>query len=41
MSKATKIWLIVAAALVLLGVIVLGGAFALVKGEIVKLTTQK
>ena len=41
MSKATKIWLIVAAALVLLGVIVLGGAFALVKGDIFKLTTHK
>ena len=41
MSKATKIWLIVAAALVLLGVIVLGGAFALVKGDVFKLTTHK
>lgn len=40
MSKATKIWLIVGTSLVLLGIIVFGGAMAMLKWDFFKLTTR-
>ena len=40
MSKATKIWLIVAASLVLLGTIIFAGVMALLKWDFLKLTTR-
>jgi lia operon protein LiaG len=41
MRKAAKIWLIVAASLVLLGIIIFGGVMAFLKWDILKLTTNK
>ncbi|MBQ7358381.1 MAG: DUF4097 family beta strand repeat protein [Clostridia bacterium] len=41
MSKAAKIWLIVAAALVMLGLLILCGAFIMIKGDFGMLGTSK
>ena len=41
MRKAVKIWLIVAASLVLLGIIILGGAMAVSKLDLFSFTTRK
>ncbi len=41
MRKAVKIWLIVAASLILLGIIILGGTMAVSKSDIFSFTTRK
>lgn len=41
MSKATKIWLIIAASLVLVGCVVFGGVAAMLKWDFTKLSTSK
>ena len=41
MSKATKIWLIVAASLVALGIVLLVGVFTMIKWDFKKLSTNK
>ncbi|MBE6590166.1 MAG: DUF4097 domain-containing protein [Ruminococcaceae bacterium] len=41
MSKAAKIWLVIAAFLVLIGCILLGGAMAMVDWDLTKLSTNK
>lgn len=41
MSKATKIWIIVASSLILLGVIVFGGAMVVNKWDFIKLSTSR
>ena len=41
MSKATKIWLIIAALLILIGCIILGGVMVMLKWDFTKLSTTK
>lgn len=41
MKKSTKVWLIVAASLLLLGIFILGGTLSMIKWDLTKLCTQK
>ncbi len=41
MNRATKIWLIIALSLTLLGIIILGGAMSMMKWDFTKLSTNK
>ena len=41
MSKATKVWLIIATSLLLIGCIICGGAMAMLNWDFTKLSTTK